>query len=103
MHSNTFGMSAFKCIHVACMDVASRTLTLQYLSDGLGPDTDFEAFHIADRVPAHHALPMHPTIQSVLADEDCNWTRRSLHLVQRIREMGVDAYLRENWERSRRR
>ena len=70
-------------------------LTLQYLSDGLGPDTDAEAFHIAGRVPAHYALPMHPTIQSVLEAEDCSWTRHSLRLVRRIRERGVDAYLHE--------
>ena len=78
---------------VLCVDAGSRMLTLQYLSDGLGPDTDAEAFHIASRVPAHYALPMHPIIQSVLEAEDCSWTRHSLRLVQRIREMGVDAYL----------
>ena len=80
------------------VDAASRNLTLQYLSDGLGPDTDTEAFHIADRVPAHCALPMHPSIQSVLEDGHCSWTRQSLRLVQRIREMGVDAYLQESRE-----
>ena len=77
------------------VDAASHTLTLQYLSDGLGADTDAEAFQISNRVPAHHARPMHPTIQRVLEDEDCNWTRQSLRRVQRIREMGVDAYLAE--------
>ena len=81
---------------VLCVDADSRMLTLQYLSDGLGPDTDAEAFHIAGRVPAHYALPMHPIIQSVLEAEDCSWTRHSLRLVQRIREMGVDAYLHES-------
>lgn len=78
------------------VDAASRCLTLQYLSDGLGPDTDEEAFHVADGVPSDCVLPMHPSIQGTLQAEDCPWTRKSLRLVQRIREMGVDAYLRES-------
>ena len=75
------------------VDSASCMLTLQYLSDGLGADTDGEAFHIADQVPASHVLPTHPTIRSLLTSEECSWTRKSLRLVESIREQGVEAFL----------
>ena len=96
MHTAATGTLLTRRTARDCDRTAQPASTLQYLSDGLGPDTDAEAFHIAGRVPAHYALPMHPIIQSVLEAEDCSWTRHSLRLVQRIREMGVDAYLHES-------
>ena len=75
------------------VDASLRTLTLQYLSDGLGADTDDEAFHIADRVPVEHVRSASKGVQALLSSEECNWTRRSLRKVEEIRAMGVDAYL----------
>jgi len=37
---------------VLCVDPDRRELVIQYLSDGLGADTDWEAFSVAYRVPA---------------------------------------------------
>lgn len=78
------------------VDAETRTLTLQYVSDGLGADTDWEAFAIASRVPARAVRPAPATVRRLLRSSECSWTRRSQHLLQRIRAEGVDAYLAAN-------
>ena len=77
------------------VDDATRTLTLQYISDGLGADTDWEAFAIASRVPCSAVQPAPPTVHRLLQSAECSWMRRSQQLLERIRSMGVDAYLME--------
>ena len=68
---------------------------MQYVSDGLGADTDWEAFAIASRVPANAVQPAPATVQRLLQNTECSWTRRSQQRIQRIRGIGVDAYLAE--------
>ena len=74
------------------VDRATSRLTILYVSDGLGADTDTEAF-AHGTVPASEVMPAASSVQILLTRRDCSWTRRSLSLVQHIRDMGVDAYL----------
>ena len=67
-------------------------LTLHYLSDGLGADSDEEAFEIG-KVPAWAVWPMHEHVRFLLEHEDCTWTRASARKVKEIREAGADEYL----------
>jgi len=75
------------------VDAAAAMLTLLYLSDGLGADTDWEAFSISERVPAQCVFPASAAVKRILSYEGCAWTVRSQRLVEQIRDEGVEAYL----------
>jgi hypothetical protein len=75
------------------VDYGARTLTLQYVSDGLGADTDWEAFHVASNVPADAVLPAAQSVRSLLQNAECSWTRRSFQRINEIRKQGVGSYL----------
>ena len=81
------------------VDPVARLLTIQYLSDGLGADTDWEAFAIAV-VPAAEVLPAVEGARAVMRDSPHSrpWTRRSIDLVEEIREEGVDSWLDSNFK-----
>ena len=72
----------------------SHLIATTLLSDGLGADTDWEAFAIAVNVPAAHVLPAVEGARAVLQHKR-PWTSRSFILRDEIREKGVDAYLAE--------
>jgi hypothetical protein len=75
------------------VDRAARQLTLYYLSDGLGADSDEEAFEIGKKVPAAAVWPMHRHVRFLLEHEECPWTRASFRRVKEIREAGADKFL----------
>ena len=81
------------------VDPVARRLIIQYLSDGLGADTDWEAFAIAE-VPAADVLPAVEGAKAVMRDSrPCRpWTRRSIGLVEEIRGAGVDSWLDSNFK-----
>ena len=75
------------------VDRVSRQLTLYYLSDGLGADSDEEAFEIGIKVPAAAVWPMHRHVRFLLEHEECPWTRASFRRIKEIREAGADEFL----------
>ena len=75
------------------VDHVARQLTLYYLSDGLGADSDEEAFEIGIKVPAAAVWPIHRHVRFLLEHEECPWTRASFRRIKEIREAGADEFL----------
>lgn len=86
---------------VLAVDTTARTLTLHYLSDGLIADADEEAFEIKAGVPVAETVAVTPAVKHWLnggknaEGECCYWTRRTYRQVEKIREMGPEAFLEE--------
>ena len=72
---------------VLARDAAAGSLTLHYLSDGLGVDSNDEAHSIA-AVPASEALLASASVQRRLLATDCAWTSTALSLLQEMEFLG---------------
>ena len=83
---------------VLAVDATAHTLTLHYLSDGLIADADEEAFDIHTDVPVAETVDVTPAVKHWLnggknaKGECCYWTRRTYRQVEKIREMGPEAF-----------
>ena len=69
-------------------------LTLYYLSDGLGADTDEEAFLLAEDVPSSDCRPAPESIVKLLNLADGpSWMRRSYRKICQILSHGVEKFI----------